>query len=318
MYSANDIQVFFFAHNRADFLREALDCYLNQTVKGVQLILLANAPTPEVLEVAKDYALKGVDLILEERPLGVYGSVARCQQIATAPITIMAHDDDLVHPAFVENVLHAYNTIPDLAVALSSMGEFSETPDYQGLSPVYCLNAAEFSAYVYAGKPFCFSSCTYKTEFLKQAPAPKFNTFGKISDVPFMINATGKHQAAIFDFHLVRYRTHMAQDSQTFSTGPTAAQWLNLEKFHKDMIFSAGKRNLRLVFYLSHYFRLNMGWRDWCLCEHGKMTFADYLALAAEKGVFCPAAYRLGALVHGGVRRALAGLCLHKKPQPLT
>ena len=317
MYTASDIQVFFFAHNRADFLREALDCYLNQTVQGAQLILLANAPTPEVLDVAREYAPKGVDLIVEEKPLGVYGSVARCQQIATAPITFMAHDDDLVHPAYVENVLHAYNTIPDLAVALSSMGEFSETPEYTGLSKVYTLSAPEFSAYIYAGNSFCFSSCTYKTEFLKQAPAPKFNTFGKISDVPFMLGATGKHKAAIFDFHFVRYRTHAAQDCQTFSTGPTAEQWLNMEKLHKDLIFSAEKLNLRLAFYLSHYFRLRMGWRDWCLCEHDKMTFSDYIELAKQKQLYCPGAYFIGHFIHGKPRRKLVNLCLNKKAAPM-
>ena len=125
-YTAQDITVYFFAHDRAEFLRQALDCYLNQTVQGAELVLLANAPTDEVLQVAKDYANRGVKLHLEEKPMRVFECTRCCQQIAKNAITVMAHDDDLIHPAYLENILHAYNNIPDLAVCCSAMGKFEE------------------------------------------------------------------------------------------------------------------------------------------------------------------------------------------------
>ena len=318
MYTAKDITVYFFAHDRGEFLRQALDCYLNQTVPGATLVLLANAPTPEVLQVAKDYAPRGVQLHLEEKPMRVFECVERCRELANTPITIMAHDDDLIHSAYIENVLHAYNTVPDLAVALSSMGEFHETPAYTGLSKAYVFTAPQFSAYIYQGGSFCFSSCTYKTEILKKAPAPDYGTYGKVCDVPFMLGATGTHQVAIFDFHFIRYRSHAAQDCNTFSTGPTTSQWLHLDQLHKRFIFSVNTLRFRALFYVSNWYRLRMGWRDWCLCDHKTSTFSAYLRQARQLGVYSHVGRFLGLFLHGSMRRKISQFLLGKKPQPLA
>lgn len=317
VYTPQDITVYFFAHDRGDFLRQALDCYLNQTVQGAKLVLLANAPSPDVLQVAKDYAPRGVQLHLEEKPMRVFECTRWCQQIAKSPITVMAHDDDLIHPAYLENVLHAYNTIADLAVCCSSMGEFEETPEYTGLSKAYVLTQPQFSAYIYQGSSFCFTSCSYKTELLKQAPAPDYDTYGKIFDAPFMLQATGSHLAAVFDFHFIRYRTHNQQDSQTFSTGPTAREWLNLEKLHRRLIFSAGSLRLRVLYAAANWFRLRMGWKDWCLCEHRKMNFSDYLLQAKEAGVYSRLGRFLGIFLHGKTRRKVTYKLLGITPRKI-
>ena len=316
-YTAKDITVYFFAHDRGEFLRQALDCYLNQTVPGAKLVLLANAPSADVLQVAKEYAPRGVKLHLEEKPMRVFECVQCCQKLADTPITIMAHDDDLIHPAYVENILHLYNNCPDLAVTLSAMGEFEETPEYKELSPAYLFTAPQFSAYIYQGGSFCFSSCTYKTKWLKQTPAPDYATYGKISDVPFMLGATGPHKAAVLDFHFIRYRTHAAQDCQTFSTGPTVREWLNLEKLHKYLIYSAHRRRLRWLYQAANYFRLRMGWNDWCLCDHDKMDFAQYMQLAKQAGVYSATGRLLGLFLHGKFRRKVTNTLLGIKPQKL-
>lgn len=318
MYTAKDITVYFFAHDRGEFLRQALDCYLNQTVSGATLVLLANAPTQEVLQVAQDYAPKGVQLHLEEKPMRVFECVQRCRELAHTPITIMAHDDDLIHPAYIENVLNAYNHVPHLAVALSSMGEFEQTPVYTGLSKAYVFTASQFSAYIYQGGSFCFSSCTYKTEFLKMAPAPDYATYGKVCDVPFMLGATGSQQVAVFDFHFIRYRSHAAQDCNTFSTGPTAREWLNLEQLHKRLILSAHTLRFYWLYQFSNWYRLRMGWRDWCLCEHDKMTFSQYLHQARQLGVYSGLGRLLGLVFHGHLRRRVSGFFLGQKARPLV
>ena len=122
MYQASDIEVFIFAHNRASFLREALDCYFRQTVAGFRLVILANAPTPEVVQVAHEYAAKGAELVLEPSVLNVHGCVRRCQELASRSITVLAHDDDWVHPAYLETLLKCYNQNPEIRMALSAMG----------------------------------------------------------------------------------------------------------------------------------------------------------------------------------------------------
>lgn len=305
MYRAEDTEIFVFAHNRAAFLRQTLDCYLNQTVRGARLIVLANAPTPDVLATAKAYAAKGVETLLEPTPLNVHGCVAYCRQAASRRITVMAHDDDLIHPAYLENLLAAYNQIPDLNVALSAMGDWNDEP----FSPschrrLALLNQAQFSAYIFIGRSFTFSSGSYKTAALKAAPAPDFGSYGKVCDVPFMLNVCQNGQAAVLQFPFIKYRIHAGQDCRTFSTGPTARQWIALDLCHKD-IMSRGDKKMQWAYCCNAFHRLRIGWRDWCLCEHDKMTFARYLKLAAQMGALDAKRLLAGILLRGGLRQAL-------------
>ncbi len=304
MYTAKDIEVFFFAHNRDAFLRQALDGYLNQTVSGARLVLLANAPTEEVMQVARDYAAKGVETVYEPKSLNVFGCVQRCRELASRPITVMAHDDDLIHPAYLEMLLKAYNQIPELNVALSAMGVVDGKPftsHYHTRCAVF-QNASEFSAYIFLGGPFTFSSCSYRTETLKKAPAPDYARFGKVQDVPFMLGACLDGQAAVLQFPFIKYRLHPDQDCQTFSTGPTAEQWLELDRLHQTLMCRQNA-SLRRAWALNAYHRLRIGWRDWCLCEHGKMSFAQYLDRAKKKGLLPFSARLAGILLRGGLRK---------------
>lgn len=315
-YTAKDIEVFFFAHDRADMLRQAVDCYLNQTVQGARLILLANAPAPEVLDVAREYAAKGVELVHEPKSLNVFGCVQRCRELASRAITVMAHDDDLIHPAYLETLLKAYNQIPNLNVALSSMKDWDDAP----FSPRYhtqgtvLKNASEFSAYIFLGYSFTFSSASYRTETLKLAPAPNFDTYGKVQDVPFMLGACLDGTAAVLQYPFIKYRIHAAQDCQTFSTGPTAKQWLELDLLHKKLMSSGGK-NLRRAYTLNAYHRLRIGWKDWCRCEHDKMTFAQYLDLARNMGALTTAQRLAGYLLRGGIRKRVLENFFNPQPR---
>ncbi|WP_428042291.1 glycosyltransferase [Candidatus Avelusimicrobium fimicolum] len=304
-YTAEDIEVFFFAHDRGEFLRQALDCYLNQTVKGARLVILANAPTEKVLQVAKEYASKGVELVHEPKPLNVYGCTQYCQEAASRAITVMAHDDDLIHPAYLETILKSYNQIPELNVAISAMGDWDERLFSNCNTKAAVLqNISEFSAYIFLGGSFTFSSASYRTETLKKAPKPNFEQYGKIQDVPFMLRACMDGKATVLQFPFIKYRIHSGQDCQTFSTGPTAEQWFELDGLHKKLMNEGGSR-LRLAWKLNAYHRLRIGWRDWCLCEHGKMKFSEYIAHARGKGLLENWADVFGFIVRGATRQRL-------------
>ncbi len=314
MYQANDIEVFVFAHDRAAFLREALDCYLCQTISSFRLVVLANAPTEEVLLVLQEYALKGVEVVLESQSLNVYGCVRLCQELASRAITVMAHDDDWVHPAYLETLLKCYNQNPDIHLALSAMGKwdgnaFSE--EYH--SRTYLLNQSELSAYIFIGESFAFSSSSYKTKALKNAPAPDFARYGKVNDVPFMLGVVAAGTAAVLQFPFVKCRTHQAQDSRTFSTGPTAKQWIELDLCHKEMM-SRGSAKMKWAYICNAFHRLKTGWQDWCKCEHYKMSFSQYLQLARQMGALDKERHFFGFLLRGSVRKSLLNvLCQFNK-----
>ena len=305
MYYASDIEVFFLAHNRAEFLREALDCYLKQTVQGARLVILANAPTPAVLQVTQNYASKGIETIVLPPFSNVYQGIEYCQETASRPITVIAHDDDLIHPAYLETLLACYNQIPHLNIALSTMGDWNKQPFSAKYNrKLFLLDQSQFSAYIFIGKSFTFSSCSYKTAAFKQAPKPDFACYGKVSDVPFMLGVCHDGKAAVLQFPFVKYRIHAGQDSRTFANGPTARQWVALDLCHKKMM-SHGNKKTQWAYLCNAYHRLRIGWRDWCLCEHDKMTFGQYLNLARKMGALSLQKHLLGFLLRGRLRQAL-------------
>ena len=110
--------------------------------------------------------------------------------------------------------------------------------------------------------------------------------------------------AAVLQYPFIKYRVHMAQDCQTFSTGPTAKQWLALDLLHKKLM-SSGGNNLRRAYALNAFHFLRIGWRDWCRCEHGKMTLKQYMDLALVKQVITTGQRFIGCFVRGEIRQRI-------------
>lgn len=309
MYKPEDVEVFIFAHDRADFLRETIECYLNQSLTGARIVVLANAPTPEVLELVQAYALQGVELIYTTELLGLNGSIRWCQQLASRAITVMAHDDDLIHPAYLETLLRAYNRFPDLNIALSAMGNWIEETRIPLNRAVILPSATAFSAYIFLGHSFTFSSCSYKTARLKEMPSPQFDVYGKVQDVPFMLSAVTNTNATacVLQYPFILYRIHDGQDCQTYATGPTAQQWISLDLLHKELM-SRGIIKIRLAYIFNAYHRLRIGWKDWCRCEHGKISFREYIQFSCHMGACGPIREFFGLLLRGELRKFILSL----------
>lgn len=319
MYTAADIEVFILTHDRADMLRETLDCYLNQTVQGFRLVILSNAASPSVKSVAQTYRSKGVDSVHFEETLGVYGNAKKAQELASRLIMVVAHDDDLIHPAYIETLLKAYNKYPDAALVVSAMGNsFDDSGPKEPHTRACILNGKkDFAAYVYTGRSFTFSSCSYKTEYVKKTDGPHPEVFGKVSDVPYMTNASCDQTAIALQFPFVTYRLHEGQDCQTWSTGPTARQWINIALFYRSIFGDRLNNKYGRLFLLQSYRYIRVGWRDWTLCEHRNMTFKQFLNMALKDGATTRLSVWLGRIFRGKLGRFLRDLDLHFKTEHL-
>jgi glycosyltransferase involved in cell wall biosynthesis len=113
-------------YERKDFILEALESALNQTVK-CKIIVVDNCSSHNYFE--KICQEKGVTYYKNEKNIGLFPNINRCYELADTEYVKILDDDDLLLPTYVESFLKAHKLHPDIDVyytnylLLSAKGE---------------------------------------------------------------------------------------------------------------------------------------------------------------------------------------------------
>lgn len=99
------IDIIISTYNRADYLRGAILSVLAQTSDKFNLYVLDNCSTDHTRQVAEFFRSSGVHYIRNEKNLGMVGNWNRALGIGDSKYVQIFHDDDILEPNFVENVL---------------------------------------------------------------------------------------------------------------------------------------------------------------------------------------------------------------------
>lgn len=235
-FDATDIDIFVLTYNRADLLPSTLRSLLAQSVKGANITVLDNASTDATETAALTFREAGVCYERAHTNLGWAGNLARAQARAHRPWTLVFHDDDLLHPCYLEYALQAINSMPDLGLLASAMS-FETAPeesDWPTTPPqtLLCREVGDLAALLYEGFPMHFGSALYRSDVLRSLTWESAQ-YGKIADRPFLLAAAGKQATLAFVSPLVRYRMHANQDSASLETGPFASQLAALHRCYR-------------------------------------------------------------------------------------
>jgi hypothetical protein len=161
---------------------------------------------------------------------------------------------------------------PHATVAVSSMRvhpepEQAEWKAVRG-SRYRGLTGQQLAAYLYGGFSMPFCSAVYRTDVLKHGDF-RIETYGKIFDRPFVIEAARTGSAVVMLDAYVKYRIHARQDSADQATGPFLPEVFALQRYYRQVLGerltdSAGRiflrRNYRNL--LGEYTRLNRNARE--------------------------------------------------------
>ncbi|MDZ8261074.1 glycosyltransferase family 2 protein [Nostoc sp. ChiQUE01b] len=97
-------------YNYAEFLSEAIDSALNQTVKFDEIIIVDDASTDNSAEVIKKFTqVVNVKSILKEKNQGQLSSFNEGFLAATGDIIFFLDADDIYEPQYLETALNFYN-----------------------------------------------------------------------------------------------------------------------------------------------------------------------------------------------------------------
>lgn len=233
-----DIEVLVLTYNRAPLIGATLESLLAQTQPASRICVLDNGSTDDTQKVVRSFAARGVELICRgsNDPRACWTEL---QAMARGPWTMLFHDDDLLHPHYLRDVSAALAHEPQATVAVSSMRahqdpEHAEWKQVLG-SHYVTLTGRQLAARLYGGFLMPFCSAVYRTDVLKQG-AFRFETFGKICDRPFVIDAALAGSAVLMLDPYVKYRVHARQDSTDQSTGPFLPEVFALQRYYRKVL----------------------------------------------------------------------------------
>lgn len=304
-----DITVAILAHKRPDLLAETLASYRAQIVQGFRLIVVSNGDCPAIKEVCARYQ---AELFYEPKELSMYANVQRATQLTSGLFTVLAHDDDLVEPNYIASLLYLADKFENLTLVIPA--RYSEEHPWNTQTRYYAHfdTPARLGGYIFSGGAFTFSSFCTKTELLKKADTALVNTYGKVCDVPFMLqHFPAQNACACVAGPFIKYRLHAGQDCVDYTTGPTMQQWLNLTTFYRNLLGVIPAT--RYVFALQALRYLRAGWQDWCKCEHQKHTYREFLNEARQRGLLTWKELFLGKLLRGRFSHVLQNKLLNLK-----
>lgn len=260
------IEILVLTYNRAPLIGATLESLLAQAQPATRICVLDNGSTDDTRKVVQSFAARGVELVCRgtNDPRACW---AELQAMARGPWTMLFHDDDLLHPDYLRDVSAALAHEPHATVAVSAMRVYQH-PERATWKQVrgnryVTLAGRQLAARLYGGFPMPFCSAVYRTDVLQQGDF-RFETYGKIFDRPFVIEAALGGNAVVMLDPYVKYRIHAKQDSTDQATGPFLPEVLALQRYYRKLLGerltdSAGRIFLRRNYknLQGEYIRLN-------------------------------------------------------------
>ena len=232
-YTAKDISLFIFTYNRPDMSRQALESLLSQNEQS-PIYVFDNSDNNETEQIVRRYPR----VTYFRTPAGIpFANFIAAQKQMSTPYTMVLHDDDLIHPAFISLAIKALNQYEDISFISSKTTIFysKDTPaEYTRALPLdtrhYLIeDQADFALSFWAEASGSWSGSVIRSDLYKKVDVNALALqYGKISDWPMLIEIMSHGKAVIFtDKRCMFYRRHKGQDSVCDNTGISMDNLLN-------------------------------------------------------------------------------------------
>jgi len=299
MFEAEDIEVFILTYNRAEFLKQCLGSIIGQSIKGFGITVLDNSSSDNTMEVVRSFGIKYV----KTEPRGdISANYKMAQQLAKRKYAMAFHDDDILHPEYIETVLRALNKVRDVNLLLSCFTFFegNTPPEFERDMRPYCYllkGDCELAVYMYARGGVSYSGAVYKTEIFKNIKSD-LDVYGKNNDWPILLQAAQNKNVLLLKDRLgIFARRHKGQDTTNPSTGISIKQLLNWEKlyYQKCNTTHAGGK----VFTSRIYRDIKAKYDGWTSSSERKSCpWPQLVDKASAMGLISPVALRCGIRKH--------------------
>lgn len=290
MNPRSEIEVYVLTRNRRELLRETLRSLLAQTLPPRRLVVLDNCSDDGTAESVQSEFGGSVEVDRSSAPLGVWQNFGRAAAACRSPWLMVAHDDDLYHPEYLQAVTDVLQRAPGVGVVVAGMSyELEPHPrrwrQHAGAG-TFCRTSGDLAFILYKGFGANFGSAVYRTELLRRTDI-EAETYANYADRPLLLAMSREGGAFVLRERYVQYRIHRRQDSHLIGRSIPAKHLLQLQDLYRRLLLGDGRRRVWFRFrqiYNLHLICRNQG-------SEGDSVWR-YLRAAGETG---PEALLLGS-----------------------
>jgi glycosyltransferase involved in cell wall biosynthesis len=319
------IEILVMTYNRSALLPATLETLLAQTVPAASIRIVDNGSTDRTGEIARSFASRGVGYFRRD-----VNDLAACwidlQRMPAAEWVMVFHDDDLLHPGYLNAVSDVIGAFPEATLVGSAMKAEAapDARDWDAVSPkrtTGLLSWREFARELYAGFPFPFCSAVYRTEGFRRTVGDT-GRYGKIFDRPFVMEVARAGGAVLLTDAFVKYRVHPNQDSRDCVTGPFPSELLMLQRYYREALGEDPWSRSGRTFLKRNYRNLSSDFDRLRRNDPDGRERENFFRDAIAAGAASPSSLRIGAAyaaltsIPRRLERSMKGLVREKKDFP--
>ena len=289
-FTSSDIQLFIITVNRPAYCQQALESLLAQ--KGpLDIWVLDNSVNDDTEKIIKKYPK--VNYVRTDANIPS-ANLKKMQELISKPYTLTLHDDDLLHPNYLELALKILNHYKDISfIGPKANCFYSQNPPEQyykikTLSTKHWLieNQPDFALSFWDKPSPCWSGSIIISQYYKNINTDlNAKTYGKISDWPLLIEMMPKGKAVIFaDKNCFFYRIHKGQDTNCNDTGISLTQLTNYLAYFKK--YALTNKQLYKIYFRRSVSNAISNWRFFTSKQElAKKTEDELLIYLKEKNI---------------------------------
>ena len=156
LYTGENIEVFILTGNRLNFFKDSLDSILKQTVKDIKITVINNTDADDGTELyVKSLQEKYNNIYYFKQPNRVEAdkNLETAKKLVTKEYVIFFHDDDILHPQYVEYVLKLLNKYDNVDLICSLLHSFKNKEENLILCPWISISSIEISSLIKEAPP---------------------------------------------------------------------------------------------------------------------------------------------------------------------
>lgn len=213
-------------YNRKNYLKECLDSILKQTFADFRIYVFDNCSDYGIEDFIDSFNDKKIELVKSSSNLGNLRNFERIYSYDfKSKYLVIFHDDDTMHPKFLETNYNLLQKNDDIVFSACSMefinnhkqiGVFKELD--KDLNIINIQNKRGLVELLINRFNLCFGSVVYRTTHVEKNFEVFAKKYGKWCDRPYLIALASKGLVLIINEKLVNYRIHSGQDSQSLSS----------------------------------------------------------------------------------------------------
>lgn len=219
-----DLDVMVLTYNRSQYLEMALSAICESNATWRKIIILNNASTDNTLdvisEIQKKYPNRKIDVITHKKNLGNAGNFKVSQKFATNKYLAVFHDDDIVHPEYIDRAMQLMNKNIVMSTGMAHAVYNADNVNWDILPDTCFYYPKDRNAFLQMiiGRP-TFCCAIYKTSIYRRVGYHP-ELYGKLHDIIFMYDVGRYGDLMFLHGECIRCRQHIGSDTNFLKTGP--------------------------------------------------------------------------------------------------